>query len=92
MCAATIPLTVTRPGDDSTGRVTSFKESHSMTDILDPSAGEEVLMCMNCGCGSEPDPVNNLPDSTCDWQLCDCHSVYWSSVPELEKRRLWGDQ
>jgi hypothetical protein len=56
---------------------------------LDP---EEVLMCNNCGCELTGIPENDAPLAECPWHLCDCHAAYWKTVPELEKRRLWGDR
>ena len=49
--------------------------------------------CGNCACVHLDDVPGLLkPTAECVWQLCDCHSAYWNSIPELEKRRLWGDR
>lgn len=56
---------------------------------LDP---EQILMCNGCGCELEETAEFNSPNALCPWQLCDCHSAYWLTVPEFEKRRLWGDR
>lgn len=56
---------------------------------LDP---EQVLMCNGCGCELTEIDEHNHPSAQCPWGLCDCHSAYWLTVPELEKRRLWGDR
>jgi hypothetical protein len=49
--------------------------------------------CGNCSCiPGDLVPLLFRPTSECEWPLCDCHTAYWASIPELEKRRLWGDR
>lgn len=56
--------------------------------------------CPSCTCGWHKalDAFDvTPPEATCRNVSCDCHASYWQSVdfdrlPELEKRRLYGDR
>ena len=68
-----------------------MKEGTYPLDHLE-EAGEQLLFCSNCLCVPATVPALLLPAAGCLWSLCDCHTDYWASIPELEKRRLWGDR
>lgn len=59
-----------------------------MTDVLDP---ERPLFCI-CECPSPFAAEVLEPSDICTDKACACHAVYWMTVPENEKRAMWGDR
>lgn len=59
---------------------------------LDPSD----LFCISCQCQYDRSDLIERPpqgpQQDCADQRCPCHALYWLTVPELTKRRLWGDR
>lgn len=54
------------------------------------------LRCASCQCAYwDADPAEEPPQGPgidCFDPACPCHAVYWMTVPENVKRRLWGDR
>lgn len=60
-----------------------------MTDVLDP---ERPVYCVDCECLWPDDDIEHPPFDTCQMMNCACHAAYWMTVPENEKRAMWGDR
>ena len=60
------------------------------TDTLDPEyvPPEAAEECGKCSCTT----FAPAAEDRCGDLICPCHWAYWDSIPELEKRRLWGDR
>lgn len=66
-------------------------------DWLDPQPGtqapiEDPIFCQSCGCYVDRGDTPSGPEKSCASEVCACHAVYWMTVPETHKRRLWGDR
>lgn len=59
----------------------------SPSDWLDPE-DEYPKRCISCECPWD----DAAPEADCPTVQCPCHAVYWMTVPENEKRAMWGDR
>ncbi len=53
---------------------------------------EELMLCLACQCDFSRKEPPDGPQQKCLDERCPCHALYWLTVPELVKRRLWGDR
>jgi hypothetical protein len=58
-------------------------------DLLDPEA---FMHCISCHCPYDASDEPRGPFEGCADEACPCHATYWLTVPELQKRKVWGDR